>query len=91
MPNPTPGPWKAISHRHGFLLVQQRTGAHICHVTGTEEGDLRLLQAAPDLLSSCKELAFLLETVAHLQGREAEFLPATDKARAIFAKVVNSP
>lgn len=37
------------------------------------------------VLATMAELAFLVETVAHLQGREAALLPTADKARRLIA------
>jgi hypothetical protein len=39
------------------------------------------------VISSLRELAFIVETVAHLQGKEAALLPAADNARALIAKL----
>lgn len=39
------------------------------------------------VLASMKEMAFMLETLAHLQGKESTILPTTDKARAIVAEL----
>lgn len=47
----------------------------------------RLVAASPEMFDSLKELAFLVETMAHLQGRERELLPAAEKARALIAHV----
>lgn len=40
-----------------------------------------------EVLASLAELAFIAETVAHLQGKEAALLPAAEKARALIAKL----
>lgn len=40
-----------------------------------------------EIIASLRELAFLAETVAHLTGREAHFLPPADRARALLARL----
>jgi hypothetical protein len=47
---------------------------------------MQLAYAAPELLGALKELAFTVETIAHLQGLERDLLPMADKARAAIAK-----
>lgn len=64
-------------------------------IHATHEGTLdELLDGTPaanvdikDVIASLKELAFIVETVAHLQGKEAALLPAADHARALVAKL----
>lgn len=46
----------------------------------------QLLAAAPEMLESLRELAFVAESVAHLRGMEKDILPMTEKARAAIAK-----
>lgn len=41
----------------------------------------------PELLASLAELAFIVETFAHLRGMEATLLPSAEKARALIAKL----
>lgn len=59
---------------------------------GLERSDLKLLVPLPrpradfDIMNSLKECVFVVESVAHLQGRERELLPVADKARAVLAK-----
>lgn len=36
-----------------------------------------------DVLQTMNELAFIVETVAHLQGKERQLLPTAERARAI--------
>jgi hypothetical protein len=40
-----------------------------------------------DVTQSLNDLAFIVETVAHLQGKEAAMLPHADKARAIIKEL----
>jgi len=40
-----------------------------------------------ELLETMGQLAFVVETVAHLQGKEKELLPTADKARALIEKL----
>lgn len=40
-----------------------------------------------DVIASLNELAFIAETIAHLQGKEAALLPAADRARALVARL----
>ncbi len=47
------------------------------------EREYRLAYAAPELLAIMKELAFVVESVAHLQGKERELLPFAERARAL--------
>jgi hypothetical protein len=64
-------------------------------IHATIEGEMAEVIAAPapkipalsDVLASLKELAFIVETVAHLQGKERELLPAADNARALIARL----
>jgi hypothetical protein len=82
----TPGPWKfsasntLVAGSHGIHLG---TFSESCGLGDAAEPNKALIAAAPDLLASLKELAFIVETVAHLQGRERELLPAADRARAL--------
>ncbi len=47
----------------------------------------RLQQDQRDLIASLKAVTFIAETVAHLQGKERDILPTTDKARELIARV----
>lgn len=40
--------------------------------------------ALADVVASLRELAFICETVAHLQGKEKELLPSASRARALL-------
>ena len=40
-----------------------------------------------EIIAALKSLAFIVETVAHLQGRECDLLPAADKAREIIDRM----
>ena len=40
-----------------------------------------------DVLANMKAMAFIVETVAHLQGKERELLPTADQARELIAKL----
>lgn len=40
-----------------------------------------------DMSETLAQLAFVVETVAHLRGMEAELLPAADKAREILTRL----
>lgn len=40
-----------------------------------------------DTQETLAQLAFTVETVAHLRGMETELLPVADKARAILARM----
>lgn len=39
------------------------------------------------VLASMRELAFIVETVAHLQGKERDLLPTAERARLLIAKL----
>lgn len=64
------------------------------HIAATQEGNLDELLAAPaatpaaptldEVLDTMAGLAFIVETVAHLQGKERELLPTSDKARRMI-------
>lgn len=64
------------------------------HIAATVEGTLdEVTTAAPatpaaptldELLDTLGGLAFIVETVAHLQGKERELLPTADKARRMI-------
>lgn len=63
-------------------------------INSTLEGPFgQVLRAIPrsdaptleELLQTVGELAFIVETVAHLQGKERELLPTADKARKQIA------
>lgn len=41
--------------------------------------------ALADVVASLKELAFIVETVAHMQAKEAQLLPSAERARALIA------
>lgn len=41
--------------------------------------------ALADVLASMRELAFIVETVAHMQGKEKELLPSAERARVLIA------
>lgn len=64
-------------------------------IAATLEGNLdELINAKPvemptltELLATMAELAFIVETVAHLQGKERQLLPSAEKARALIAKL----
>lgn len=64
-------------------------------VVAVIEGDLDSVLRAPHpetpdmiaILNSLNELAFIVETVAHLQGKEATLLPAADRARELIKKL----
>lgn len=61
------------------------------HVTmGNPEWKLLVPQPRPradyDIVNSLKECVFVVESVAHLQGRERELLPISDRARGVLAK-----
>ena len=59
------------------------------------EGDLDAVLRAPHpetpsmerILNSLNELAFIVETVAHLQGKEKTMLPAAERARDLITKL----
>jgi hypothetical protein len=40
-----------------------------------------------DVIANMKELAFIVETVAHLQGKEDTLLPVANRARQLIAKL----
>lgn len=89
----TPGPWRVTNRiqpdgaydtliQAGEKEVVAKLYARPRHV-GQLQVDAELIAAAPELLSIMKELAFVVESVAHLQGREQELLPLADRARAL--------
>jgi hypothetical protein len=41
------------------------------------------------VIKNLEELAFLVETVAHMQGYERSMLPAADRARALVASLAS--
>ncbi len=89
MKNKTPhtqGPWvaDAVSSDTFLIHVEHHTMWMVAKTYTKADADL--IAAAPDLLEALKELAFIVETVAHLQGRERELLPTADRARAAIAR-----
>ena len=44
-----------------------------------------------EIVETLAELAFIVETVAHLQGRERELLPAAERARELINFLSQSP
>lgn len=42
-----------------------------------------------EIAAMMKRLAFIVECVAHLQGREVELLPTADAAREMIRKLEN--
>lgn len=88
----TPGPWvsEVIDKINGepayWHIVQKNKKGVVGDVQSVNFADAQLISAAPDLLAALKELTFIVETVAHLQGHESILLPITDKARAIIEK-----
>lgn len=40
-----------------------------------------------DVMASMKEMAFIVETMAHLRGQEDQLLPVANKARALIEKL----
>lgn len=40
-----------------------------------------------EIITTLKSLAFIVETVAHMQGRERDLLPAAEKAREIISRM----
>lgn len=40
-----------------------------------------------EIVASLKELAFIAETIANLQGKERALLPAADRARALIGRL----
>jgi hypothetical protein len=52
--------------------------------------ELALAHAAPELLRHLKGLCFIVESMAHLTGREADLLPLTDAARAVINQFPNN-
>lgn len=63
------------------------------HIATKIEGELGAVIAAcsptpptlEEVLANMAALAFIVETVAHLQGKEAQLLPTADEARRIIA------
>jgi hypothetical protein len=43
------------------------------------------VDATPEFLSDLRHAAFVLETVAHMRGMTAEYLPIADRFRAIIS------
>ena len=85
----TPAPWAFIGNTlvHDTGRRQHLGTFSEANGVGTPAaGNRRLIEAAPAMLESLRELAFMVESVAHLQGRE-ELLAYTDKARAIIATI----
>ena len=52
--------------------------------------EMALAYAAPELLRHLKGLCLIVETVAHLTGRESDLLPLTDAARAVIDRFPNN-
>ena len=46
-----------------------------------------VVETIRDMSETLAQLAFVVETVAHLRGMEAELLPAADKAREILTRL----
>lgn len=82
----TPGPWRLKEPISTGDQPQRIEDYREIPIASTYPENAALIAAAPELLDSLKELAFIVETVAHLQHRERELLPAAEKARAIIAK-----
>ena len=83
----TQGPWVADQvSQDSFFVHPEHHAVWVVAKTYTQ-ADADLIAAAPAMLVLLKELAFIVETVAHLQGHERELLPVTDRARALISKV----
>ena len=52
--------------------------------------EMALAYAAPELLRHLKGLCFIVETMAHMTGHEADLLPLTDAARAVVNQLTDS-
>lgn len=77
----TSGPWSLRrSTRFGYLFVEHEEGGEACTLTRLEcdEGDARLIAAAPELLEALERL------LAYTRGRES--WPAVKAAEAAVAK-----
>ena len=53
----------------------------------SNSADGKLMAASPRLLKSLRELLFVAESAAHLQGLESQIMPAADKARALIEEL----
>jgi hypothetical protein len=108
----TPGPWFFAEDKHGNLtnLMRSGTGQYVlspqCDVTeygcridnycDIQSGDAALIEAAPDLLASLKEL---VSTDASYHGNEvhlkaeslSEAIGRVSRARAAIAKAEGQP
>lgn len=52
---------------------------------------VRAANHASELCDLLAKMTFVVETVAHLQGKERELLPLTDKARILLDKIEGTP
>lgn len=52
--------------------------------------EMALAYAAPELLRRLKGLCLIVETLAHLTGRENDLLHLTDSARAVIDRFPNN-
>ena len=91
----TPGPWMASQNEVISVASTAERVVITVNVVECETGapipeqaiiDARLIAAAPDLLAALKTCVFVVETLAHLRGMEAELLPHAEFARAAIAK-----
>ena len=86
----TQGPWVADAVSTDTFLIHPEHHTMWMVAKTYAKADADLIAAAPEMLVLLKELTFIVETVAHLQGRERELLPTTDRARALITKATGS-
>jgi hypothetical protein len=87
----TPGPWavdekNGTTVKSGILFVADCDGMGDVTRQETSRANARLVASAPELLQALKACAFIVESIAHMQGREADLLPIADAARAAISK-----
>jgi hypothetical protein len=69
---------RAAEGTMGELLAEQVMPA---------QPELPALPTMEELTSTLRDLCFIVETVAHLQGKEAALLPTAEAGRALLARL----
>lgn len=67
----TPGPWIVSPTKHRTLIVSKE-GFQVAALDDVNDGNARLMAAAPDLLCALKDAKFM---VWHMTGNAAEAAP----------------
>ena len=67
-------------------ILDARNPDYVTPVQTLIHNEMQLAAAAPELLRQLKSLCFIVDSMAHLTGREVDLIPLTDAARATIAK-----